>query len=1252
MSIRLLTLIGIVFISMIGQSEWTLGQVKTRWAKPNVIGSGNSYNDIEINEFSGLGLIVGDMGLIRRSSDGGRKWSIIKTRTTANLRAISIIDDHTSIAVGDSGIVMRTADSGLTWSRIKNTTSLTLYDVDFSADGRVGIAAGAKGAGLRSFNRGLTWEAYDTGWQYEVWSVRITIDKNIYVAGAEFSLLTEKKKEWFDLFSATQSDKFGGGTLTSVFTRGNDNIWISSSYGALVHTKDAGKTWKKVQITDYRIRSIWFNNQLTIGWVVTDQGEIFKSTDGGNTWDVNFSMQGAPIVFKKITFTEDGRTGRVVGSNGTYLVTTDGGLHWNLTKNSIATISEFYLETKKGEIHTAGEYGEVQYSKYNSNKWKRLTPLNFKTHLNTITFNNATGRLFVAGDSLTIGSLSYGKTDFVIHHKKKMSDHIFSVDFLGTGKNGIAVGTSARLLRTTDFGNTWTEEKISKKNIALSDVLLNNDKGFIVGRKGHIFRSIDSGLHWKQIPFKDTTQNFKTISMDASSTEGFIASSSSIYDHHLFKTVNGGTTWETVSSLPKNENLQHVFFSKLTKEVVVTSVLGDIYRSINSGQTWFKTSPKLANRNITFAQQNTLGYYTFAGFNGFLVQFIPSSTNFNISKFSLTNTSSGYRLDFDVELTDSTNIENYQFQIRLIQGEFRKGTDNSFANIILPFSKRDSIISWPIDIFSQGMKYVFEVTVFDGWNIIKDTTTFVHGKTAFERIKEFMHWNKVPGDIKDLLSVLAINFSFIAIIYAVCIVIVFLISPLAFVQWHEAVSNSRLPSAEKLSKFFVLYLIEHPRSLNAFVTYYSQIANNHFHGNVDVSSRPNWIASPFELNQNKIIDFSNSATVVNYVPGLAEIKHVLPADRVILSIEGQGGIGKSTLAFQLAMWANSPDTSRLLSLPALPVFINNVDDNLDTICKVKVQSFTRQLFVSDVLINVLLRKRRIIAVVDGISEMPFIKPEHIDPEKGAKFAHLIVYTSRTPLRLWGKIQIIPLGLRIEYMDSLLDGFTNMYVGAFRFGSHRELIRKRLKHVINEFYRQNNNQPLPLSLLRIMVEKASTILDQGNSLETDLPNSLIDLLELYLADLFRKDENMSQSIISLRQCAIISTNLLSIIKDLTGNHGVNQISPKWTPEKNFFIFVGNLAIEHFIHSGILVVSGTIDDRLLKFSHDLIAEYLSCKEVIILYRDREIDTLKMSVIIETMMTNPNMYILLCRLAEKKDVVLPVIADKLGGSFITPS
>jgi predicted CXXCH cytochrome family protein len=97
------------------------------------------------------GYVVGDSGIILKTTNGGTNWTRMPTPTTLPLYWIRFADANTGWAVGGGGVALRTTDGGVTWTLRDSGTNQGLTSVAFAGAAR-GWIVGVNGTILRNDN--------------------------------------------------------------------------------------------------------------------------------------------------------------------------------------------------------------------------------------------------------------------------------------------------------------------------------------------------------------------------------------------------------------------------------------------------------------------------------------------------------------------------------------------------------------------------------------------------------------------------------------------------------------------------------------------------------------------------------------------------------------------------------------------------------------------------------------------------------------------------------------------------------------------------------------------------------------------------------------------------------------------------------------------------------------------------------------------------------------------------------------------
>lgn len=103
-----------------------------------------------------IATVVGENGVIARTTDGGATWTRQASGPAAILADVAFTTSDTGVVVGERGTILRTTDGGGTWTAVPSPTGETLNAVCLSGGGKA-LAVGDQGVVLRSTDLGATW---------------------------------------------------------------------------------------------------------------------------------------------------------------------------------------------------------------------------------------------------------------------------------------------------------------------------------------------------------------------------------------------------------------------------------------------------------------------------------------------------------------------------------------------------------------------------------------------------------------------------------------------------------------------------------------------------------------------------------------------------------------------------------------------------------------------------------------------------------------------------------------------------------------------------------------------------------------------------------------------------------------------------------------------------------------------------------------------------------------------------------------
>lgn len=260
--------------------------------------------------------------------------------------------------------------------------------------------------------------------------------------------------QWF-----SQSYTPNNQTLLNVKFLNTSNGWIISYQGTIFKTTNGGDLWE-TQISGvgelYGLSCVDNNKVWAVGYNnngVWSTGIIIRTTNGGTTWtqiDLKKNRWNSVFFF-------DANNGWVVGYERGYSKTTDGGTTWTLTSQS----------------YPQGRWLQDVYFTDLANGWVVGRMYNGTNYYGTISRTTDGGTTWAEQFS---GTTSW----------------LYSVSFTDAN-NGSAVGERGTILRTTNGGATWTSQS-SGLTILFSVSFTDANNGTAVGDYGTILRTTNGGV--------------------------------------------------------------------------------------------------------------------------------------------------------------------------------------------------------------------------------------------------------------------------------------------------------------------------------------------------------------------------------------------------------------------------------------------------------------------------------------------------------------------------------------------------------------------------------------------------------------------------------------------------------------------------------------------------------------------------------------------------------------------------------------
>jgi hypothetical protein len=265
--------------------------------------------------------------------------------------------------------------------------------------------------------------------------------------------------------------------------------------GEIIRTTNGGADWQRVLInSEFRLKSFYFIDQNTgyaIGGSYISRGILYKTTDGGITWQDNlnsFFYQHFYNMYFGNQF-----TGYLSSFNGLYK-TTNAGANWDLTLTmTIPNVNYpsyrriFFFDVNTGFF--LSDSGNIFKTTNQGINWV-ISYVNPDFSFRDINFINSNTGFIVGLNGVYLKTTNQGAVWNSVNIGTSSS--LYSIKFTNA-----LIGYLAKengVLKTTDGGNTWQEVLQQGNDTLFSAFFLNPEVGFVGGTNGKVFKTTTGGV--------------------------------------------------------------------------------------------------------------------------------------------------------------------------------------------------------------------------------------------------------------------------------------------------------------------------------------------------------------------------------------------------------------------------------------------------------------------------------------------------------------------------------------------------------------------------------------------------------------------------------------------------------------------------------------------------------------------------------------------------------------------------------------
>jgi photosystem II stability/assembly factor-like uncharacterized protein len=317
----------------------------------------------------------------------------------------------------------------------------------------------------------------------------------------------------------------------------NGSAWVLDHKGQLRFTRDAGKSWTIMGGEVVKNFDMFTMAQGRVGLAADSDGQVWRSDDGGQSWtSISTLKRSDPaehyMMASQIQLLNDGSKAWIVDTFAVWS-TTDGGRSWQ-------EVNDLSFRVQKKQVRRISFLSSGSSSSSDS----------------SLGWAVADGGLILQTKDGGVSWQAIGK-DLPVN----VGTSINALKFVSPEHGWLALTDPSEplpervVLSTNDGGNSWQRQKEIKDNVLISSIFfLDSETGWMVGgeevsgtedQRGLLFKSSNGGRTWERARALPATDAIRDVYF-SSPNEGWFFT-----DYDLFRTNDGGKSWTSVLSFPE-----------------------------------------------------------------------------------------------------------------------------------------------------------------------------------------------------------------------------------------------------------------------------------------------------------------------------------------------------------------------------------------------------------------------------------------------------------------------------------------------------------------------------------------------------------------------------------------------------------------------------------------------------------------------------------------------------------------------------
>jgi len=406
---------------------------------------------------------------------------------------------------------------------------------------------------------------------------------------------------------------YGGDIRKIVSDPNNPQIVYTVTGGGFFRSTNEGQSWQRINNGLNVVSTAWdlaidphnSNHLLIAMWSELNDMEDQYNRGIFESFDAGFSWQNLDILNPKaMAVAFDSLNSNIIyaGTEAGVLKSTDGGASWSWkTQDILYYVNSIVIDPNNSSvIYAVGGFGSVLYKSIDQGETWQWVPIPVmpgepETKIHTVLINPGNSNIiyFAVEDRIFGGGGLYKSSDAGATIQKVFGEWpdtlaVTAVRFLPGDNNTLYITTKDRLFVSHDAGATWligTSLPTLQANDFqfVGNSLLLGASSLIQQGEGGLFRSPDGGLSWSISHEGITAIRMRSIATDPIHPEIVYAGSDT---GDIYKSLNSGNSWFKSANIATAQVADLVINPQNPNIIYAICEWMGIFKSTDAGLSW------------------------------------------------------------------------------------------------------------------------------------------------------------------------------------------------------------------------------------------------------------------------------------------------------------------------------------------------------------------------------------------------------------------------------------------------------------------------------------------------------------------------------------------------------------------------------------------------------------------------------------------------------------------------------------------